>query len=570
MAMSYQEARRIKNTGLKDLIAQNIVSGQGVGSAIGSSISQSFRSKMTGIKERFDPLNIAKKLTGNLGAAILGRMTGRSQKDISYFAGGRRGNSSAGITQDTDMENMGRALYTNVSEGQRQRMRKGDSVTNVLAKLYNLMKKGYEAEEKRRERTIKDKINEEDEKILRHKELLEAITGMKYTGKASNPAKKEEGGIFDFLKNMFDDAKKWLESQIENLKTLVAPLLEFVGKIGFNILGRLAGLLLSPVGLGLLAAVTTVALAAWISDLLTDYVKTNVPDMSAVGPEEAAAALAGNDRGLIKKLGGREKLEEIVKNGKARAQELIKDPEKNKQAILDMGGLSKVTEIANGPDVAMPSVTNTELPHLPKGKERPEAGDALHRNVTQKDIDAGSLASKKLLSDQVKWDREYGEDYNADGSPKVKQTAKPLPSGVEASTAAAGQGSATAARMDPRRTDLVTPDAGVTTAGGAYVGGMHGAKQVPDSMSSSTITPSASMAPPMPNPIGEQVQKSISQNNNLLIQEPAPKLITIDNSKSVKMSGGGQGSGIIKDGTVDVRIDDPTLQKLQKQNYRPI
>lgn len=574
--MSYQEARRIKNTGLKDLIAQNIVSGQGVGSAIGSSISQSFRAKMTGIKERFDPLNIAKKLTGNLGAAILGRMTGRSQKDVSYFAGGRRGNSSAGITQDTDMENMGRALYTNVSEGQGQRMRKGDSVTNVLAKLYNLMKKSYEAEEKRRERTIKDKINEEDEKILRHKELLGAITGMKYIGKASNPAKKEEGGIFDFLKSMIDkllEPFKWL-TELNWLKGFSS-----LESLALRLLTPLGGGLLGPAILAAIASAVAVALAAYLSGKAKEFIKQNVPNMSAVGPEEAAAALAGNDRGLIKDLGGREKLEEIVKNGKARAQELLKDPEKNKQAIIDAGGLDKLKKISEGPDVAMPLVTNTELPHLPKGKERPEAGDALHRNVTQKDIDAGSLASKKLLSDQVRWDNQYGADYNADGSPKVKQTAKPLLSGVEASTAEAVQSSATAARMNPRRTDFVTADAGVTTSGGAYVGGMHGVKKQrrpideaneSTQLTASPVTPTASMTPPMPNPIGEQVQKSISQNNNLLIQEPAPKLITIDNSKSVKMSGGGQGSGIIRDGTVDVRIDDPTLQKLQKQNYRAI
>jgi len=556
MAMSYQEARRIKNTGLKDLIAQNIVSGQSIGSAIGSSISQSFRAKATGFKEKFDPLNIAKKLTGNIGAAILGRMTGRSQKDISYFAGGRRGNSSAGITQDTDMENMGRALYTNVSEGQRQRMRKGDSVTNVLAKLYNLMKKGYEAEEKRRERTIKDKINEEDEKILRHKELLEAITGMKYTGKASNPAKKEEGGIFDFLKSMFDDTKKWLESQIENLKTLVAPLLEFVGKIGLNILGRLAGLLLSPVGLGLLAAVAAVSLAAWISQITTEYIRENVPDMKEPkSVEEAQNVLAlGKEKDIQyydvkdRKTGevlmtGRDYLENFIKEKKGKeAEEILKSGDAKK--IEEAGGEEKLKQIIEEQAANSLGLTGANWDdNTPTESTQPEQTATQLENVPPRPDTTGGKNKQRALN----WDRKYEWTHNEDGTPIQKTAAKPLTSGVEASKAGAGKGMAQLEDYNAR-TEPTGASFGVKPKG----------------------IPSASMAPPMPNPIGEQVQKSISQNNNLLIQEPAPKLITIDNSKSVKMSGGGQGSGIIKDGTVDVRIDDPTLQKLQKQNYRPI
>ena len=541
--MSYQEARRIKNTGLKDLIAQNIVSGQGVGSAIGSSISQSFRAKMTGIKERFDPLNIAKKLTGNLGAAILGRMTGRSQKDISYFAGGRRGNSSAGITQDTDMENMGRALYTNVSEGQGQRMRKGDSVTNVLAKLYNLMKKSYEAEEKRRERTIKDKINEEDEKILRHKELLEAITGMKYTGKASNLAKKEEGiGFFDLI----------MAKIMAKIDALWSTITDILGKLN-----------LMPL------ASTALNLAKTVAPAVIGALEMGAGALAAV--PGAVAALF-----LTPWVASAEERKKIEANPNA--------PEyKNNPYAMKVRGEVKTEEEGAAKNIKKGL----------KQYRRQEIADVVDSKIADSVIKEEYGSSRGELK---KWLDEHPAPISMYQAPSERAPNTLQRLGVEASTAEAGQGSATAARMDPRRTDLVTPDAGVTTAGGAYVGGMHGAKQVPDSMSSSTITPSASietpttksssattsttsmtpatpsasMAPPMPNPIGEQVQKSITQNNNLLLQEPAPKLITIDNSKSVKMSGGGQGSGIIKDGTVDVRIDDPTLQKLQKQNYRPI
>jgi hypothetical protein len=539
MAMSYQEARRIKNTGLKDLIAQNIVSGQSIGSAIGSSISQSFRAKATGFKEKFDPLNIAKKLTGNIGAAILGRMTGRSQKDISYFAGGRRGNSSAGITQDTDMENMGRALYTNVSEGQRQRMRKGDSVTNVLAKLYNLMKKGYEAEEKRRERTIKDKINEEDEKILRHKELMEALTGIKYTGKTPNTAKKEDDGLLGLIKGMIDKLLKpfeWLKdfASLESLATrILGP--TFLGK---SVLYKIGG-----------------------------------PLMAIVGAYYAGVFLKDTEFGFrLSKEGGSEgKLaEQAFKNKQTdfssqpltqdQAKAILEQPENEakKRDITSFGGIERIQAIAEGkPD--------------PGGLTPQQQKGPVDLSVTTNET-------------------EQFKDF--------KDKTNTLPASI------AEHARTNYAQIDPRRSDLIVAESGVETEGGAYVGGMHGVKKqrrpiaeanqstqstaspvksdanmVPTDAikpasaltpSMSMSPPSAIMAPPTPNPIGEQVQKSISQNNNLLIQEPAPKLITIDNSKSVKMSGGGQGSGIIKDGTVDVRIDDPTLQKLQKQNYRPI
>jgi hypothetical protein len=554
MAMSYQQARRIKNTGLKDLIAQNIVSGQGIGSAIGSSISQSFRAKATGFKEKFDPLNIAKKLTGNLGAAVLGRLTGRSKQDISYFAGGKRGNSAAGITQDTDMENMGRALYTNVSEGQRQRMRKGDSVTNVLAKLYNLMKKNYESEEKRRERTIKDKINEEDEKILRHKELMEAITGMKYTGKASNPVKKEDGGLLGLIEGMIDkllEPFKWL-IELKWLKE-------------FASLESLATRILGPTFLG--------------RSVLS---KIGGPLMAIVGAYYAGVFLKDTEFGFrLSKEGGSEGnlAEQSFKNKQTdfsslpltqdQAKAILEQPESEakKRDITSFGGIERIQAIAEG---------------------KPDPGGL----TPQQQKGPVDLSVPTNETEQFK-------DF--------KDKTNTLPASI------AEHARTNYAQIDPRRSDLVVAESGAETEGGAYVGGMHGVKKqrrpvnestqptaspvesnddmVPTDApktaafgvaphgikpasavtpSTSLAPPSASMAPPMPNPLGEQVQKSISQNNHLLIQEPEPKLITIDNSKSVKMSGGGQGSGIIKDGTVDVRIDDPTLQKLQKQNYRAI
>ena len=87
----YAQARYIRNKSLSSLIAGKISEGGGIGSSIAESISEKTKARMMGLKEKFDPLNIAKKLTGNLGAAMLGRMTGRSKADMQYFTGIRTG-----------------------------------------------------------------------------------------------------------------------------------------------------------------------------------------------------------------------------------------------------------------------------------------------------------------------------------------------------------------------------------------------------------------------------------------------------------------------------------------------
>ena len=570
--MSYQQGRRIRDTGLKELITQNIVSGQGVGKAIRSSISQSFKAKVTGIKEKFDPLNIAKALTGNLGAAVLGRVLGRSDKDIQYFAGGRRGNYAGNVTQDSDLSAIQPALYTKVAEGQNQRMKKGEGVASVLGKLYNLMKPNYTEEEKRRELDINFKYKQEQQKEKWHKELLEAITGIKGTGSATKVTKPKSGGLLGGLGDMFKKIEEMIDKAITDLKTLLEPLLDFAKTIGKNLLGRLGSLLMNPYVLALLgvAAATTLAvyLAGLMSDELTKLIKQNIPDMSAVGPDEAAAALAGNDRKFIEKLGGREKLEDIVKNGKSNAEKLLKDPEKNKQAIIDMGGLDKVKKIAGEPDVAIPTVTKTELPPLGKNDLRPQVGDPKHKNVTQKDIDAGSPAAAKLKLDQESWDKKWGQDYNPDGTPKVKEAAKPLISGVEESTAGAGRGMAQLEDYNAQK-ESTGASFGIKPKGIPSASPASTSTGAP-SASTSPSAPTASMAPPAPNPIGERAQNATAENTNLQMKESQPKIINIDNSKNITSKSGSKGSDIVFDTSIPVRTDDSTLQKVQKQNLRMV
>ena len=103
--MEYGKAEGIRKKGLAGLITDNLVGGQGIGSSFGSAISDRTKATFTGIQEKFDPLNVAKTLTGGskLAPALLGRLTGRKQSTIEHFAGKKSSKGvSRGVSSQTD------------------------------------------------------------------------------------------------------------------------------------------------------------------------------------------------------------------------------------------------------------------------------------------------------------------------------------------------------------------------------------------------------------------------------------------------------------------------------------
>jgi hypothetical protein len=64
------------------------------------------------------------------------------------------------------------------------------------------------------------------------------------------------------------------------------------------------------------------------------------------------------------------------------------------------------------------------------------------------------------------------------------------------------------------------------------------------------------------------IDATTNNTETKLNENTSPKMISIDNSK--KMSVGSSAPAIGMDSSVSVRIDDPTLQKLQKQNLRTV
>jgi hypothetical protein len=270
------------------------------------------------------------------------------------------------------------------------------------------------------------------------KELIEAITGKPYSGKATaTKLKKDEEGF--------------------SLGSLLG---------GASVAARLMSVLswfASPVGLALLGVAGMAALIALIAVGL-DKLAKNTPDMKALSPDEAQALLQNGSARDIEAAGGRAKLEDVIKNGRKNAQDILAMPENTeeekeakKKAMLAAGGEDKVKAIAADEKVY-------EVP-----PQRSDADLGIKENVPPKaDFVAGkpgtggSKLARGVRADA--WDQKYGKDYNEDGT---RKTATPVPASP---ATPAGTSTETAPAASPGGAGGASPAAGPTmtpAAGGA-------------------------------------------------------------------------------------------------------
>ena len=259
--MKYQKAKDIRGTSFGDLMTKKMVSGGGIGESLGATISDKTKAKITGIKESFDPLNMAKFLGGgsSLGPALLGKIMGRSKSDIKYFSGlSKKGKGTASKLGPLGGE-------------------EGDFAT-ILFNIENLLKQSLDDDETQRQKENNFAEEKESERLRRHKELIEAITGKPYSGKATSiKMEKEEGGsILDNILGFF------------GLKEL--------GKTALKGLGSLASVAVGAGGI-LLGGAAAAGIAYFMYKVLTDessYDKDpNSPFNQALKQAESVGGLAG-------------------------------------------------------------------------------------------------------------------------------------------------------------------------------------------------------------------------------------------------------------------------------------
>ena len=163
--MNYYEAAKIRKKGFADLMTDKLTSGQGVFSSARSALSDKMKARSSGIKETFDPLNIAKVLTGgsNLAPAMLGRLLGRSSSDIKYFTGKKE------YTPRRESSYFNNYTPPTMSSGGSRK------TTRVLEKMLSFMEKSRTDD--MQEQDTLDSFNELNEKMRedRHKEVMDVF-----------------------------------------------------------------------------------------------------------------------------------------------------------------------------------------------------------------------------------------------------------------------------------------------------------------------------------------------------------------------------------------------------------
>jgi hypothetical protein len=274
---------------------------------------------MTGIKEKFDPMNVAKFLTGgsNLAPAILGRLTGRSQSDINYFSGGRKTATRVGKS----------SMLGRMSE---------DSVGS-LSELFTFIKKSHEQDLRIREseRSFQEERVNEDQR--RHNEFIKILKDyVGSTGTATIIKEGEKsGGFFDFIKKMISDAIKSaietiqkMYSWIKDLKILqsIAPFLsKLAGIITGGSYASILAFLLPAAAVGALLFLIRNQMNKIESNPFAEEFKDNPYAMKLRGeqPTVGAAAQANTNKTVRRML--RKVVQDYV-NSNLTDEELINNP----------------------------------------------------------------------------------------------------------------------------------------------------------------------------------------------------------------------------------------------------
>lgn len=364
--MDYRQAKRIRQRSLSDVIAANIVAGETTMGAFRKGISQKTKASFTGLKEKFDPLNIAKALTGGsrLAPALLGRMLGRSQRDIEYFAGTARPLYSPQTTHSR-LGGMGGD---------------GEGSLDILTKMYGFLKKTQDNEMRRYEmvRNYQEENKIEDEK--RHKELIKALGGRTTTAAPVGETKGK--GIFQSILDFFENLKPLFE--------FFKEVFDIFKKVGLNVVLNLFRMIGNPAFLMVAAGAATIYA---LRELLFKLAEVT-PNMKAMSPAEAQSVLQHGSPKQIEDMGGRAYLEDIIKNQRQRALDAMamNEGEEKDKTIRQLGGLDKVKAM----------IADTKVYEVPtevdKGPEKVAA-----RPKT------GGVA---LKSKQEEWDRKWGATHD--------------------------------------------------------------------------------------------------------------------------------------------------------------
>jgi hypothetical protein len=212
--LNYQQAAKIRKKSFGTLLGEQE---GGLFTSFKKALSIKTKANVKGFKEKIDPLNIAKFLTGgsNLAPAVLGKLRGRSKEDIAHFTGGKVSQSGDTATKLSPLESENNML-------------------DILMKIYTFMQKTQEDDTKRREEAKQFEEEVKTEKDRRHKDLIEALTGKRPENATAEKVEKDTGmdtpSILSSILDSFGGAKTAL-SLLRTVGTF------FMGPVGLAFLG---------------------------------------------------------------------------------------------------------------------------------------------------------------------------------------------------------------------------------------------------------------------------------------------------------------------------------------------
>ena len=361
--MDYQQAKDIRKKSFGTMLAEEE---GGLFSSLGKTISKKNQARMIGLKEKFDPLNMAKFVTGgsNWAPAMLGKMFGVDKKRIDYFSGVKHRNKNTA-------DKLG---PVGGGEG---------SFTGILLDIEKLLHDGRDEDKLQKEKENAFAEEREDEKNRRHKELMEAISGKKYTIAPKKTATK------------IDEVSK-----DDNQKSIIDDIFGFFS---------------------LKALVMRIPLLAFLYGL---YEAKQLLDKIMYGDKMSKNEGKIGEKAFKEKQTDFSKLK-ITQDGAKAILEQPESPAKIRD-IASFGGIERIQAIADGkPDPGGMAPTQ-------KSYEQ-HRQDVLPATVEPRPVgDSGKIKAKQAV-----WDKNNSKDYNPDGTKKTATPVENKPTPTDEKPAAA-------------------------------------------------------------------------------------------------------------------------------------
>lgn len=261
MSITYQQAKRIRKTGLMGVFADQLMYEKSVGTAIKKTVSLKTRAAVKGVTQYLDPLNIAKMLTfgSALGPALLGHFMKRDVRDIQYFTG---------RLKPIHERNKTASKISKVPGGEGS-----DGALNpILRKMYKLMSNTHEENVKRRQLSKNREEENQLEDERRHQQLIKALSNLTGVKTVTNitTEKGDNGGLFDFFKKLLEDGLAKVQEGLKWITDLKDTLVKFFGSTLFGLLNAIRGIaslsVLGPMIIGAAPLAILYKVSQWAQD----------------------------------------------------------------------------------------------------------------------------------------------------------------------------------------------------------------------------------------------------------------------------------------------------------------